>query len=93
MKKSVESILNEKILLGQLNNPFLVNMRCAFQDTENLYLVLDYLSGGDLRYHLFTRVDFSENECSNAFLTQSLWWAALYWLSNIFGTTTSSTGT
>lgn len=27
-------------------------MKAAFQDRENLYLVLDYCSGGDLRYHL-----------------------------------------
>ena len=83
MKKSVESILNEKTLLCQLNNPFLVNMKCAFQDTENLYIVLDYLSGGDLRYHLFTKIDFTEAECSNTLSTQSSWLPALYFRLNI----------
>lgn len=27
-------------------------MNGAFQDRENLYLLMDYCSGGDLRYHL-----------------------------------------
>jgi serine/threonine protein kinase len=31
---------------------FLVNMYFAFQDKENLYLVMDYMQGGDLRYHI-----------------------------------------
>ena len=35
-----------------LNNPFLINMNYAFETEENLYIVMDYLSGGDLRYYL-----------------------------------------
>lgn len=31
---------------------FLVNMNYAFQDRENIYLVMDLLNGGDLRYHI-----------------------------------------
>ena len=27
-------------------------MKGAYQDRENLYLVMDFCSGGDLRYHL-----------------------------------------
>ena len=34
----------------------------AFQDTENLYLVMDYVNGGDLRYHLGNRRKFTEAE-------------------------------
>ena len=35
-------------------------MYYAFQDRENLYLVMDYLSGGDLRYHICRNRRFSE---------------------------------
>jgi len=35
-------------------------MYYAFQDRENLYLVMDYLSGGDLRYHICRHRYFSE---------------------------------
>jgi serine/threonine protein kinase len=51
-KKSVDSVLNERTILNELTHPFLVNMYHAFQDKDNLYLCMDYLSGGDLRYHI-----------------------------------------
>lgn len=35
----------------------------AFQDMENLYLVMDYVNGGDLRYHMGSRRRFTESEC------------------------------
>ena len=61
-KKSVESILNEKSLLTNLDSPFLVNMKYAFQDRETFYLVLDLMEGGDLRYHIGKKRRFSESE-------------------------------
>mmetsp|Transcript_5242 Transcript_5242/g.5649 ORF Transcript_5242/g.5649 Transcript_5242/m.5649 type:complete len:388 (+) Transcript_5242:73-1236(+) len=59
-KKSVDAVMNERQLLSQLKHPFLVNMIYAFQDRENLYLVMDLLSGGDLRYHIAKHKTFSE---------------------------------
>ena len=59
-KRSVKSVINERQILAQLKNPFIVNMYYAFQDRENLYLVMDYLSGGDLRYHICRHRRFSE---------------------------------
>ncbi len=58
-KKSVTSVMNEKEFLARLTHPFLVNMTYAFQDRENLYLIMDYLDGGDLRYHLGNKRFFS----------------------------------
>lgn len=55
-KKSVQSVMNEKSLLADLNSPFIVNMHYAFQDRDTLYLVLDLLEGGDLRHHISTKV-------------------------------------
>ena len=67
-KRSVHSVINERLLLESLKHSFLVNMHYAFQDRENLYLVLDYKQGGDLRYHLSRHGKFSE--------TQARFWAA-----------------
>lgn len=67
-KKSVQSVLNERLLLSGLRSPFLVNMHYAFQDRDTLYLVLDLLDGGDLRHHLSTR-QFSELQASKYLLT------------------------
>lgn len=61
-KKSINSVMNERILLARLKHPFLVNMSFAFQDRENLYLVMDYINGGDLRYHIGKRRRFTELE-------------------------------
>lgn len=62
-KKSVQSVMNERVLLSDLTSPFLVNMHYAFQDRDTLYLVLDLMEGGDLRYHLGNRT-FSEVQAS-----------------------------
>ena len=59
-KNSIKNILNEKQLLSKLHNPFLVNMVFSFQDIDNLYLILDLLLGGDLRYHLNKSQIFNE---------------------------------
>ena len=61
-KNSIKNVLNEKKLLSKLNNPFIVNMKFSFQDSDNLYLVMDLLLGGDLRYHLNKGIKFIENE-------------------------------
>ena len=61
-KRSIKNIKGERDFLSKLRNPFLVNMICAFQDYENLYLVMDLLTGGDLRYHLCKRKNFTEEE-------------------------------
>jgi serine/threonine protein kinase len=59
-KKSVNSVLNERNLLSKLHNSYMVNMKYAFQDRHNLYLVMDYLGGGDLRYHICKHRRFTE---------------------------------
>ena len=61
-KKSEYSINFEREILSKLNNPFIVNMYYAFQDSDNLYLVMDYLKGGDLRFHLTRHIHFSEEQ-------------------------------
>ena len=61
-KKSEKNVIGERDLLSKLKHPFIINIICAFQDYENLYLLLDYLSGGDLRYHFNLTNKFNEND-------------------------------
>ena len=61
-KKSEYSINNERVFLSKLRHPFLVNMHYAFQDKDNLYLVIDILNGGDLRFHCSRYRKFSEEQ-------------------------------
>ena len=60
-KKSIHSVMSERRLLAELSHPFLVNMSYAFQDKDNLYLAMDYMNGGDLRYHMNLK-RFAESE-------------------------------
>lgn len=62
-KNSVESNAKELEFLKKLDkkdplNKFVVNVRYAFHDQLNLYICLDYLTGGDLRYHLLKEGGF-----------------------------------
>ena len=61
-KKSIKSINSERDLLSELYSPYIVNMYYAFQDKEYLYLVMDLLPGGDLRYHISIHKKFSEEQ-------------------------------
>ena len=61
-RSSLFSIKSEHTLLSLLSHPFLINMHYSFQDINNLYLVLDLKSGGDLRYQICLKKFFNENE-------------------------------
>ncbi|KAK4945228.1 Serine/threonine kinase [Elasticomyces elasticus] len=59
--ESVRNIIRERRMLEHLSHPFLCNLRYSFQDVEYLYLVVDLMEGGDLRFHI-SRKTFTE-EC------------------------------
>ena len=46
--KQVEHTNNEKTILEAIQHPFIVNLWGAFQDDSNLYMVMDYVPGGEL---------------------------------------------
>lgn len=58
--ESVRNIIRERRMLEHLNHPFLCNLRYSFQDVEYLYLVVDLMNGGDLRFHI-QRKAFTED--------------------------------
>lgn len=53
--------LTEAEFLGKLSHPFIVNMLQTFQDDTRLYLLMDFLSGGELETHLRKAVKFPEH--------------------------------
>ncbi|KAJ3065975.1 hypothetical protein HDU98_010687 [Podochytrium sp. JEL0797] len=53
-QKAVDCIIQERFLLEEIQSPFTCNMRYAFQDDENLFMVIDLMLGGDLRFLLNT---------------------------------------
>ncbi|CAD8139416.1 unnamed protein product [Paramecium octaurelia] len=52
--------MNERQILEVAQHPFIVQLHFAFQTPEKLYLVTDFLAGGELFYHLRKSKKFSE---------------------------------
>ena len=48
----LEHIFAEKSILQKISHPYIVSLHFAFQSKEKLYLILDFLSGGELFFHL-----------------------------------------
>lgn len=46
--KQVEHTNNEKMMLEAVQHPFIINLWGAFQDASNLYMVMDFVPGGEL---------------------------------------------
>ncbi|KAF8737614.1 hypothetical protein AX14_012608 [Amanita brunnescens Koide BX004] len=51
-QNAVANMIQERRLLEEVDHPFVVNLRYAFQDDQNCFFVLDLMLGGDLRFHL-----------------------------------------
>lgn len=51
-KDAVRNVLRELEILQNIEHPFIVNLWFAFQDEEDMFMVVDLLLGGDIRYHL-----------------------------------------
>lgn len=46
--KQVEHTNSEREMLERVRHPFLVNLWGTFKDSQNLYMVMDFVSGGEL---------------------------------------------
>jgi serine/threonine kinase 38 len=55
--------------LAQSNNPWIVELKYSFQDDKNLYLVMEFLAGGDLMT-LLMREDIISEEYSRFYIAE-----------------------
>ena len=62
LKKSIKSIKTERAILKKIHYNFISNLYFSFQDKDFLYLILDYFSGGDLRFYLEQNIQFEEKQ-------------------------------
>ncbi|XP_014663666.1 PREDICTED: cAMP-dependent protein kinase catalytic subunit-like isoform X2 [Priapulus caudatus] len=58
--KQVEHTLNEKRILNSIKFPFLVNLEYHFKDCTNLYMILEFVAGGEMFTYLRRKGRFSE---------------------------------
>ncbi|KAG2451162.1 hypothetical protein HYH02_003770 [Chlamydomonas schloesseri] len=52
-ENQVQHVLDERAMLARVAGyPFLINLLASFQDTDNIYLVMDYVPGGEFFTHM-----------------------------------------
>ena len=51
-KHQEEHTKTERDLMISINSPFILNIRFAFQDQTQLYIITDFMQGGDMFFHL-----------------------------------------
>ncbi|KAJ1438696.1 Serine/threonine-protein kinase, active site [Sesbania bispinosa] len=68
-KNAVESILAERDILITVRNPFVVRFFYSFTCRENLYLVMEYLNGGDL-YSLLRNLGCLDEEVARVYMAE-----------------------
>ena len=52
VKKQESHTKTERDLMVKINSPFIVNIKSAFQDPSKLYIVSDFMQGGDMFFHM-----------------------------------------
>jgi len=60
-RKQVAHTKAEKNILMKIQHPFIVNLNYAFQTKDKLYMILDYINGGELFFHLKKEGKFPEH--------------------------------
>ncbi|SCU89987.1 LANO_0D07162g1_1 [Lachancea nothofagi CBS 11611] len=58
-KSEVVHTLAERTVLARVDNPFIVPLKFTFQSPDKLYIVLAFINGGELFYHLQREGRFS----------------------------------
>ncbi|KAG7021487.1 Serine/threonine-protein kinase AtPK2/AtPK19, partial [Cucurbita argyrosperma subsp. argyrosperma] len=61
-KNHVDYMKAERDILTKVSHPFIVQLRYSFQSKSKLYLILDFINGGHLFFHLYRQGIFSEDQ-------------------------------
>jgi len=70
-KNDVFRVIRERYILVDAQSPWLVSLKYCFQDGDYLYMVMEYLPGGDLRT-LFQNVGPIEESAAKIYFTEML---------------------
>ena len=62
IKNQIRHVLNEQIIMSKASSPWIVDLKASFQEDEYLYLVMEYLPGGDLMNLLIQKDILTEKE-------------------------------
>jgi serine/threonine protein kinase len=67
--KQVEHIKAEKSILSRIAHPFIVNLYASFQDEKSLYMLMEYVIGGEL-FSQLRKVGRFSNETSRFYAAE-----------------------
>lgn len=70
-KNQVAHVRAERDILALAKNPWIVELKCSFQDENYLYLVMEYLQGGDLMTLLMEK-DILSEEMSRFYIAEAI---------------------
>lgn len=59
--KQIDHIKSEKNILSHVDHPFVVNLQAWFQDDRSVYMLFDYVAGGEMFSHLRNAGRFSQD--------------------------------
>jgi serine/threonine protein kinase len=60
----IENVQAERNILKRVNHPFVVKMHCSFQTKEKLFIIMDFLAGGELFLKLGKEGIFLEKDAA-----------------------------
>ena len=61
-KNQIKNTRDEQYFLSKIKSPWIIQLKCSFQEGNNLYLIMEFLIGGDLMNLLIERNTLKENE-------------------------------
>jgi serine/threonine protein kinase len=62
LNKQEDHTMTERAILEKIDHPFIVKLYYAFQTSQRLYLITEFMQGGDYFYHLRRERRFSEEK-------------------------------
>lgn len=68
-KNQIKHIMAEKEVLAEINNEWVPDLKYAFQDNKHLYLVMEYMPGGDLM-NLFIEKDVLSEDDARLYIAE-----------------------
>jgi serine/threonine protein kinase len=76
IKNQITHVKAERDVMAEADNPWIVQLQYSFQDDVNLYMVMEYLPGGDLmgllmKYDTFTEAATRVYMAETALVSQS----------------------
>ena len=61
-RNQITNTKTEREIMGGVDHPFIVQLRFAFQTADKLYMLMDFINGGELFFHLRRAQRFTEEK-------------------------------